>query len=58
MTDSSNYIPEYSNIFTLKITQVDEGSGGYWRYAQDHKNYYYFSEKDVNIAEYLIYHHT
>lgn len=48
MTDSSNYIPEDSNILTLKITQVDEGSGGYWRYAQDHKNYYYFSEKEVN----------
>ena len=48
MTDSLNYIPEDSNIFLLEVMQIDEGSGGYWRYAQDRKNYYYFSEKEVN----------
>ncbi len=48
MTDSSHYIPEDSNIFLLKVIQIDEGSSGYWRYVQDHKNYYAFSEKEVN----------
>lgn len=47
ITDQSNYLPIESNIFIFKPTCIDEGSGGYWRYAQDAKNYYYFSDKEA-----------
>lgn len=43
LTDSHNTIPKQSNIFTFQPIQIDEGSGGYWRYAEDHHHYYYFS---------------
>ena len=45
LTDSANFIPDNSNIFTFEPTQIDSGSGGYWRYGEDHRNYYYFSEQ-------------
>ena len=45
LTDSANYIPANSNIFTFEPTQIDSGSGSYWRYGEDHSNYYYFSEQ-------------
>lgn len=43
LTDSSNYIPEESNIVFFTPTQIDDGSGGYWLYGKDLKNYYHFS---------------
>ena len=45
-TDHNNYIPKESNIFQFTPIQIDEGSGGYWRYAKDAKNFYYFSETE------------
>lgn len=42
--DPSNFIPAESNIFFFHPTQIDDGSGGYWRYAEDLKYFYYFSE--------------
>ncbi|KYQ84065.1 hypothetical protein AWW72_10855 [Acinetobacter sp. NRRL B-65365] len=47
-TDQTNYIPKESNIFFFHPTKIDEGSGGYWRYGEDLKNYYYFSEIEEN----------
>lgn len=49
ITDNSNYIPKESNIFQFTPIQIDEGSGGYWRYGKDSLNYYYFSETEDNI---------
>lgn len=43
LTDNANYIPEESNLLFFNPTQIDDGSGGYWRYGEDLKNYYYFS---------------
>ena len=47
-TDQTNYIPKESNILFFHPTKVDDGSGGYWRYGEDLKNYYYFSEIEEN----------
>ena len=47
LTDSQNDLPKQSNLFTFQPTQIDSGSGAYWRYAEDHKNYYYFSEQQA-----------
>lgn len=52
LTDSSNYIPDHSSLFSFKPTKVDEGSGGYWRYGEDYHSYYYFLEKDKDIYIY------
>ncbi len=49
ITNSSNYIPKDSNVFIFIPTKIDSGSGEYWRYGKDYKNYYYFSEKEENI---------
>lgn len=49
ITDHSNYIPHESNLFFFNPTQIDEGSGGYWRYGEDRRNYYYFSIKQSNV---------
>lgn len=43
LNDPANYIPSNSSIFTFEPTKIDSGSGGYWRYGEDYKNYYYFS---------------
>lgn len=47
LTDSQNDLPKQSNLFTFHPTQIDSGSGAYWHYAEDHKNYYYFSEQQA-----------
>ncbi|MBV7433815.1 hypothetical protein KRX19_02155 [Cardiobacteriaceae bacterium TAE3-ERU3] len=52
LTDSTNYIPGNSSIFTFEPTQIDSGSGGYWRYGEDHRNYYYFSEQAADTYLY------
>jgi len=52
LTDASNYIPDHSNIFSFQPTQIDGGSGGYWRYGEDKNNYYYFSVKEENVYIY------
>lgn len=53
LTDSSNYIPEESNIVFFTPTQIDSGSGGYWLYGKDLNNYYHFSLVESNVY-YLI----
>lgn len=53
LTDSTNYIPTESNIIFFTPTQIDDGSGGYWRYGKDLKNYYYFSTIEGDVY-YLI----
>lgn len=38
-----NYIiPKESNIFQFEVNQMNEGSGDWWIYGQDNKNYYFF----------------
>ena len=38
-----NYIiPKESNIFQFDVNQMNEGSGDWWIYGQDNKNYYFF----------------
>ena len=42
-----NYIiPKESNIFQFEVNQMNEGSGDWWIYGQDNKNYYYFLGSD------------
>ena len=53
LTDSTNFIPVESNIIFFTPTQIDDGSGGYWRYGKDLKNYYHFSLAENNVY-YLI----
>ncbi|MBN6712212.1 hypothetical protein JFL47_13845 [Haemophilus haemoglobinophilus] len=49
LIEGDGYVPNKSNIWDFNITQIDEGSGGYWRYGKDDKFYYFFSlwEEDV-----------
>ena len=49
ITDHTNYIPKESNVFFFQPTQIDDGSGGYWRYGEDLKYFYYFSEEEQNV---------
>ena len=49
ITDNSNYIPSESNILSFTPIQIDEGSGGYWRYGEDRKKYYYFSLDERHV---------
>ena len=42
-----NYIiPKESNIFQFNVNQMNEGSGDWWIYGQDNKNYYYYIGHD------------
>ena len=42
-----NYIiPKESNIFQFEVNQMNDGSGDWWVYGQDNKNYYYFLGSD------------
>jgi hypothetical protein len=42
-----NYIiPKESNIFQFDVNQMNEGSGDWWIYGQDNKNYYYYIGHD------------
>ena len=42
-----NYIiPNESNIFQFDVNQMNEGSGDWWIYGQDNKNYYYYIGHD------------
>lgn len=35
------YIPKDSDIFTFKATEMNEGSGEWWTYGRDWRNFYY-----------------
>ena len=42
-----NYIiPKESNFFQFEANQMNDGSGDWWVYGQDNKNYYYFLGSD------------
>ena len=45
-------IPSESNIFSFKVTKMNEGSGDYWLYGKD-KNYYYSSMKNLDNISYI-----
>lgn len=53
ISTQSNYIPNQSRIWSFQPTQIDEGSGGYWRYGKDNKNYYYFSEDEERVYYFI-----
>lgn len=42
LKDPNNIIPKESNIFQFEVNQMNEGSGDWWIYGQDNKNYYFF----------------
>ncbi|WKB81795.1 DUF4952 domain-containing protein [Cellulophaga lytica] len=45
-------IPNQSSVFTFQATEMNKGSGDYWLYGEDNKNYYTTLEKD-NIEPYV-----
>ncbi|MGF6907124.1 DUF4952 domain-containing protein [Fusobacterium sp. PH5-44] len=45
-------IPSESNIFSFKVTKMNEGSGDYWLYGKD-KNYYYSGMKTLDNVPYI-----
>lgn len=51
VTNSGYYIPKESSIHTFKQLQVNEGSGEYWIYGEDDKNYYYAGEGVEGVGE-------
>lgn len=51
--EGDGYIPNISNIFTFNLNSIEEGSGGYWRYGEDNKNYYFFSETEKYTYFYI-----
>lgn len=53
MIEGSGYVPNKSNIWDFSITQIDEGSGGYWRYGEDRNYYYHFSLYEENVYFYI-----
>ena len=42
LKDPNYIIPKESNIFRFEVNQMNEGSGDWWIYGQDNKNYYFF----------------
>ena len=42
LKDPNYIIPKESNIFQFEVNQMNEGSGDWWIYGQDKKNYYFF----------------
>lgn len=42
LKDPNYIIPKESNIFQFEVNQMNEGSGDWWIYGQDNKNYYFF----------------
>ncbi|MBN6074015.1 hypothetical protein HYE60_02280 [Aggregatibacter actinomycetemcomitans] len=53
LVDQNNYIPRESNILFFKPIKIDSGSGGYWRYGEDHHNYYHYSLHEENVYYYV-----
>lgn len=52
LMDRENFIPSEASVFTLNPYVINEGSSSYWLYAEDSRNYYYFSHEPGR--EYLI----
>lgn len=44
-TDTSDYrIPAESSIFTFRVIEMNDGTGGWWLYAEDQQYFYAYSE--------------
>jgi hypothetical protein len=43
-------IPNGSSLFTFRPTEMNSGSGDWWIYGQDERNYYYF-ENDIKVSK-------
>lgn len=50
--DNGHIIPKESNIFSFKVTKMNEGSRKYWLYGKD-KNYYYSRMKNPDNSPYI-----
>ena len=46
LTGNGYFIPNQSSIFAFQATEMNKGSGDYWLYGEDKKNYYTTLEKD------------
>lgn len=46
LTEPAYVIPSESSLFTFKVTTMNPGSGDWWVYGEDGKNYYYFTGND------------
>lgn len=46
LTGRGYIIPKESSVFTFKPIVMNEGSGEWWLYGEDNKNYYYFTGED------------
>ncbi len=47
-TEKEYEIPQESSVFTFEATKMNEGSGGWWIYGEDSKNYYALTNDTVN----------
>ncbi len=47
------FIPKESNIYSFKENQSDDGSGGYWLYAEDDTYYYSTMTKNAPYTKVL-----
>lgn len=43
MTEPAYVIPAESSLWRFTPIQMNDGSGDWWVYGQDHRNYYYFT---------------
>lgn len=47
LTGRGYIIPKESSLFTFKPLVMNEGSGEWWLYGEDNKNYYHFTGENV-----------
>ena len=47
-TEKSYFIPKESSVLTFKPTQMNDGSGDWWLYGEDRKNYYALNIENAN----------
>jgi hypothetical protein len=48
-TGQGFFIPQESSVFSFKVLQMNTGSGEWWIYAEDRKNYYFAGDLDKPV---------
>lgn len=52
--DTNYFIPKESNIFQFQAILMNKGSGDWWLYGEDRKNYYGLNIKNTNPKYFMI----
>jgi hypothetical protein len=55
VTGAGYAIPSESSIFTFRATVMNDGSGEWWMYGEDRRNFYGVPEKGAPPAGYLVF---